>query len=430
MVEHLVANENVDSSNLFTRSIFPYIFSQLCRMESTPCLQQPVQAVRGIRICYIIKLIYGFIMNEINKEILIQSIESSNLAHTISLIKDGLPLEYVNQAFLDQTGYERDEVVGRNCNFLQGKNTSPESVEKIRQSIRDLKAIDIEILNYKKDGTPFWNRLRMAPVFDENGEVVAFIGIQSDVTHIREQERQESDRQKLEALGRVSANISHEIKNAIQPIKLMTEMLLDWKDLSEEQLKKCINILGENVQIADGITKEVLSFSGKNNAKVEKTSAIKLANEIASFINNLLTSRVDLDYVSEELNENACVNINQSHLYQIVLNLLNNAVYAMNEQGTLSLTAKARILDGDESLENNVNSGEYLSITIKDDGCGMDAETMKSIFEPFYSTKPVGEGTGLGLSISNNMVREWGGFIRAESEKNVATMFEILLPIE
>lgn len=364
----------------------------------------------------------------INQDILIQSIEASNLAHTISLIQDDLALTYVNDAFLEQTGYTRDEVVGHNCRFLQGEGTDPDAVVAIRQSIKDAHPIDIEILNYKKDGTPFWNRLRMAPVFDDSKALVAFIGIQSDVTHMREQQRLEEERQKLEALGRMSANISHEIKNAIQPVKLMSETLLDWEMLSKEQLTKCIGIIHDNINIADVVTRDVLRFSKQAENVIEDIAVSVLIPDITSFTKSFLNSRVDFSIEAAEFEDGLSVHINQVQLYQVMMNLINNALHAMNESGDLRLIIEPRVMDSSEAIAHKVKKGKYISISFQDSGCGMDEKLLHSIFDPFFSTKPMGEGTGLGLSISYGLVKSWGGTIIAKSQKDQGSVFSILLP--
>ena len=92
------------------------------------------------------------------------------------------PLVYANQGFERLTGYSIEDILGKNCRFLQGPDTDPKAVEEIRRSIRAERACTVEILNYRKDGSPFWNRLSITPVKDETGRVTNFIGIQSDVT--------------------------------------------------------------------------------------------------------------------------------------------------------------------------------------------------------------------------------------------------------
>jgi PAS domain S-box-containing protein len=92
------------------------------------------------------------------------------------------PLVWVNPSFTRVTGYEQDEVVGRNCRFLQGPATEPEAVEEIRRAIADRRTVTTTLLNYRKDGTAFWNQLSISPVFDGSGDLVSFVGVQTDVT--------------------------------------------------------------------------------------------------------------------------------------------------------------------------------------------------------------------------------------------------------
>ncbi|MHC4291713.1 MAG: PAS domain-containing protein, partial [Planctomycetota bacterium] len=99
-----------------------------------------------------------------------------------------MPVIYVNNAFTEITGYTYDEVVGKNCRFLQGKEANSAAAQEIRKAISAQQPCKVEILNYRKDGTTFWNRLSITPVRDEDGQVTHFIGIQSDVTRRRKAE--------------------------------------------------------------------------------------------------------------------------------------------------------------------------------------------------------------------------------------------------
>ncbi|MCP8883027.1 PAS domain-containing protein [Devosia sp. XJ19-1] len=95
------------------------------------------------------------------------------------------PLVYVNRAFEKMTGYERSDVIGRNCRFLQGPDTSPEAVEQMRAAIANGVPLLTDVLNYRKNGTSFWNRLSLTPVTNQDGQVTHYIGIQSDITLMR-----------------------------------------------------------------------------------------------------------------------------------------------------------------------------------------------------------------------------------------------------
>lgn len=369
---------------------------------------------------------------DIKNNILIHSIEHSNLAHTISRIDGDMELIYVNQAFLDQTGYDREEVIDRNCRFLQGEGTDPEAVKEIRNAIANCESLDIEILNYKKDGTPFWNRLRMSPVYDYGDQPVAFIGIQSDITHIHEQNRVERERQKLEALGRLTGNVSHEIKNALQPVKLMAETLSDWKSLDEIQIQRCISILNENVLLADRITQDVLSFSRQSSEEFECINTGELKDDIIRFTKNLLHSRVEFAEVIQNnpFDTDLYVEICCSQLHQVLMNLVNNALHAMNDKGTLTLHWCYESINSTKALGLGVNNGEYLCIGIEDNGCGMNKKTMASALDPFFSTKPPGEGTGLGLSISYKIIKDWNGTITVDSAEGKGTIFKLYIPVK
>ncbi|MTI08959.1 two-component system sensor histidine kinase NtrB [Curvivirga aplysinae] len=364
----------------------------------------------------------------ISNEILLQSIECSNLAHTISYIKEGLPLSYVNQAFLNQTGYRRDEVIGKNCRFLQGEGTDPESVRKIREAIKNFTPLEVEILNYKKDHTPFWNRLRLAPVFDQHNIPVAFIGIQSDITHDRERQRNEIERQKLEALGRMSANINHEIKNAIQPVMLLSETLLEWQNLNSDDVTRCTKIINENIKIAESIIKDTLRFSRRSSDSKENIVVSEIVSHVVSFAKNLLNSRVDFSVKTALKEPCGTATLNLERLLQVVLNLVNNSLFSMGYKGSLIFEFEIKKLKNNILKRDYLKEGKYFTISIIDDGGGIDEKILPSIFEPFFSTKPPGEGTGLGLAISYRLIREWGGSILVETEKGVGSKFEILIP--
>jgi PAS domain S-box-containing protein len=126
----------------------------------------------------------------------------------------GRPLIYVNEGFERLTGYSADEALGRNCRFLQGRGSDPETVESIRRALRDERDCTVEILNFRKDGTPFWNRLSITPVNDADGRVTHFIGVQSDVTQRRLAE--EALRGANEKLKRANTTMQRELAEAAE----------------------------------------------------------------------------------------------------------------------------------------------------------------------------------------------------------------------
>lgn len=126
---------------------------------------------------------------EADLKLLERGIEASPVGVTMADARQqDMPLVYVNDAFCQMTGYARDQVLGRNCRFLQGEETDTAAIESIRTALETLDSVQITLLNHRQDGTPFWNRLRISPVLDSTGHCTHFIGTQEDITQQREQE--------------------------------------------------------------------------------------------------------------------------------------------------------------------------------------------------------------------------------------------------
>jgi PAS domain S-box-containing protein len=119
------------------------------------------------------------------------------------------PIVLANQAFLDLTGYSAAEIVGENCRFLQGAETSPATVAELRCAIAERKGVDVEILNYKKDGSPFWNQLHISPILDDGGELAYFFASQIDVTEYRKVQALEASERRL------LMEVDHRAKNVL-----------------------------------------------------------------------------------------------------------------------------------------------------------------------------------------------------------------------
>jgi PAS domain S-box-containing protein len=134
-----------------------------------------------------------------------RAMDDSTAGITIADADNDQPLTYVNDAFVEMTGYDSEEVLGRNCRFLQGEETEPEPIQRLHDAIEAGEAVSVELRNYRKDGTGFWNNLEIAPVYDGTGELTHYIGFQSDVTARRQaEERLRDETETLERLFETS----------------------------------------------------------------------------------------------------------------------------------------------------------------------------------------------------------------------------------
>lgn len=142
-----------------------------------------------------------------------QAIDDANVSITLAdPSQTDYPLEYVNNAFEEMTGYQPKETLGRNCRFLQGEDTDPEKVAALREAINDEESLSVELRNYRKDGTKFWNKLTVTPIYDDEGNLVRYLGTQEDVTERKERERQLTElNQATQAL--MMANSRQEVAN-------------------------------------------------------------------------------------------------------------------------------------------------------------------------------------------------------------------------
>jgi PAS domain S-box-containing protein len=131
------------------------------------------------------------------------------------------PVIYSNEGFERLTGYSAHEVVGRNCRFLQGPGSDPNAIDEIRRAIREGRSCTVELLNYRKDGTPFWNRLSITPLYDAEGAVTHFAGIQSDITPLRETEERlrAANRELMQFERRITRELTqaHDAQLALLP---------------------------------------------------------------------------------------------------------------------------------------------------------------------------------------------------------------------
>jgi len=128
------------------------------------------------------------------------------------------PIVFCNPAFQQMTGCRLTDIRGRNCRFLQGPETDRAVVDDLRQAIDQRREIAVEVLNYRKNGSAFWNALFMSPVFDQAGELVYFFGSQIDVSRRRDAEEALRQAQKMESLGQLTGGIAHDFNNLLQVI--------------------------------------------------------------------------------------------------------------------------------------------------------------------------------------------------------------------
>lgn len=337
------------------------------------------------------------------------------------------PMIYANKGFESITGYSVAEAIGRNCRFLQGPDTDPSAVASLREAIRTLKPVTVELLNYRKDGTSFWNKLSISPVCNESGNLTHFVGIQFDVTGHRRTEEQLRQSGKMEAIGHLAGGIAHDFNNILTVIDCYANMSFDELVPTDPAWKLLKKIQSASALLA-GLTHHLIAFSRRQVTSPEPLDVNFEIIETVSLLNRIIGKELELDIVLAPDLKN--IWMDRVQISQILMNLAINARDAMASGGRLSFRTENRKLNESKfDFGLRIEPGDYIVLTVADTGNGMSAEILTRIFEPFYTTKPLSIGSGLGLAFVYAIVGQSHGCIEIDSEVGIGTAFRIFLPV-
>lgn len=338
--------------------------------------------------------------------------------------QDDNPIVFANNAFLDLTGYEAAEIAGRNCRFLQGADTDPDAVAELRRAIGAREAIALEILNYRRDGSAFWNAVFVGPVYGPDEELLYFFASQLDVTARREALQQTLQSQKMEAIGQLTAGLAHDFNNILQIIDGSLERI-DRRRNDPAAVDRFIGAARTATSRGAALNKQLLAFARRSRLEPRATDVALLVNSIAELLESTIGPDCTLRFHLQR--RLPPVKVDPILLETALLNLIINARDAMAGEGDITLSARlARI--SDDAGAHPLRSGDYVTIEVADTGPGMPAHVKTRATEPFFTTKPPGQGTGLGLAMAHGFASQSGGRLVIESEEGEGATIRILLP--
>ena len=336
------------------------------------------------------------------------------------------PIIYVSPGFERMTGYNSGEVLGRNCRFLQGKDTDPAAVSRLREAIRTEKPCTVELLNYRKDGTTFWNELSISPVRDDASQLTNFVGVQADITSRRSLEEQFRQVQKMEAVGQLAGGIAHDFNNLLTIINGYSDVLLRSIDATDPS-HDLVNEIHKAGERSAGLTRQLLAFSRQQVLAPRILDLNAVVTDTEKMLQRLVGEDVQLTTTLQPSLSN--VRADPGQLEQVLMNLLVNARDAMPRGGRI--TIETHNVDLDEAYVQThaeARSGPQVLLSVTDTGNGIPPELRAKIFEPFFTTKGPGKGTGLGLATVYGIVKQSGGHIGVYSEVGIGTTFKVYLP--
>jgi PAS domain S-box-containing protein len=280
----------------------------------------------------------------------------------------------------------------------------------------------------RRDGEYRSMEVRAVPVLDEQGRIREWVGAHTDITDRVQAEEQLSQAQRLQAVGTLAGGVAHEVNNQLMAVLGFGEFVLDALGQDHPQSGDVREMVSAATRAAR-VAQQLLTFSRRQVKQTQLLDPHAAITALAPVLERLLGA--DKTLIVPPSRARCRVIADPTQIDQVLINLAANARDAMGTGGRLTIGTDEVRLDrryAEAHGVSNVAAGRYVRITVSDTGTGMSKETLAKIFEPFYTTKPVGAGTGLGLSTVYGIVKQHEGFIWAYSELDMGTTMKIYLP--
>ena len=333
---------------------------------------------------------------------------------------------FVNPAFTQMTGYAATEVLGLTPRLLHGPLTDRAVLDRLRRCLEAGDPFVGEIINYRKDGTEFVLDWQIAPLRNARSEITHFVAIQRDITLRKRLEAQLVQSQKMETVAKLAGGVAHEFNSILTAIIGQSELLL--ADLpSTSPLVGRVTTINKAAGRATILTRQLLAYGRKQTLQPEMLNLNSVLTGMAGTLRHLAGHAIEIRTVP--VPGLRLVKADAGQISQVIVNIVINACDAMPGGGCLTLeTANVTFDQASAERSPDLKPGDYVMLSISDTGTGMTAAVQARVFEPFFSTKGVGEGTGLGLATCYGIIHQSGGHITVHSQPGVGTTFNIYLP--
>ncbi len=329
-----------------------------------------------------------------------------------------------NVRYAKNLGINQKEIAGKDDFAFHPK----ELAEKYRADdkvVMDTGAIKDIDEHYYVNGVERWAHTIKVPFHDEQRQIIGVLGISEDITERRELEQRLHQSEKMDAIGKLAGGVAHDFNNQLLGIMGYAEMIYDQAE-NQNHREFADNIVKASRRSAD-LTKQLLAFARKGKFISVPVNLHDVIHEVISLLKHSIDKRIIIRHHLDA--DSPIVLGDPTQLQNAILNLAINARDAMPDGGELTLSTATADLNDDDARELYLEKGRYLAMTVTDTGTGMDAETQKHMFEPFYTTKGHKKGTGLGLAAVYGAVKNHHGAVDVLSELGRGSIFKIYLPL-
>jgi PAS domain S-box-containing protein len=346
------------------------------------------------------------------------------------LSPDGTLLE-VNQTALGFCEESEADVVGKLFWDTTWWKFSAELQEKVRAAVTRAAAGELVRFetNHLYGGKLYDIDFSLKPVMDEQGKVVFLIPEGRDITGMKKLEKDLRQSQKMEAIGTLAGGIAHDFNNILTAIIGYTD-LAQGKLVDNNLAARHLERAQEASLRAKELVSRILTFSRQSEQEREPVHMATIIDEVLRLLRSSLPTTIEIHRQISTTRNGDMVLADPTQIHQVLMNLGTNAAHAMREHGgVLDISLSDFNVDAAlMALHPQLSPGPCLRLTVSDTGHGMESHIKERIFDPYFTTKKVGEGTGMGLAVVHGIVRSYGGEISVYSEPGQGTTFHIFLP--
>ena len=338
-------------------------------------------------------------------------------------------INYVNDEFCRISKYSREELLGQDHRIINSGYHPKEFIRHLWTTIASGKVWKGELRNRAKDGSIYWVDTTIVPFLDSEGKPYQYVAIRHDITNlklaeeqIREQTAELQRAAQLSVIGELAAGLAHEVKNPLAGIQGAVDILIRRRDANDPE-REALEGVRHQVERIDATVRALLDRARPRSLKLTRTSLTELTQRAVDLARAQLNARARSGVrVEFELpGDDIVLKVDSAQIEDAVLNLIINAIEAIEDQGQVVVSIRRAEQQSDQDL------GDEALIEVSDNGRGISEEDRARIFNPFFTTTE--GGTGLGLPAVRRIVRLHGGRVEVDSSQGRGSSFTIHLPI-
>ncbi len=355
------------------------------------------------------------------------------LGNAIEQIKEGIIITdkdakiiYVNKGYTNICGYSKEELLGNTPSLLKSNKMSSDYYSVMWNNLKQGFIWHNVFINKKKNGQIYEEDVIITPVKDSFDNITHYIAIKKDVTEENIHNRAFQHSVKLESLGTLAGGIAHDFNNILSIILGYTELIKE--EISDNShITEDLNEIIKASNRAKEIIRQILLFSRQK----ESEKSILNVEDVIAGIDKTIKTAVPVNIkLLIYCKTKSHVFMESSHILQILLNLVSNSVQAIKDSSGVISIKIVDVLRMNQSfdIKNKMTYDHYVCIKVVDNGIGISEVDIHKIFDPYFTTKDIGENTGLGLSVIDGIIRSVDGFVDVKSELGKGSEFSIYIP--